>query len=297
MRKTCCLPVFNILNFSDYNNCMKLESNFYVRKFKDHLKDNSFLEKPHGHDFYLILIITKGSGKHIIDSKEYLIEPGVMFIIAPGQVHQWKLSEDTDGYVLFFTKKYFLIDFNKYKMTDLPFFKSSFSSPYVKLNNMEQQNIMSYYSKLCREYRNTQFKYAEMIRALLNAMFIELHRIYTKKSIQSISYNYELLILNKFEALIDENFDCNKPLSFYTNQLNLSAKQLSYLCKKVINKTPSEMILERKILEAQRLLIHSDMSVTSISATLNYTDNSYFSKIFKKTCSLTPEQYRLSFVS
>ena len=50
--------LFTISNFKDYNNCVvDFESNFYVRRFKDHLKENCFLEKPHGHDFYLILII------------------------------------------------------------------------------------------------------------------------------------------------------------------------------------------------------------------------------------------------
>lgn len=295
MKNVCCLPVLNISNFSDYNNCMEFDSNFYIREFNGHLRDNLFLEKPHGHDFYLMLIITKGSGSHIIDHQEYNIEPGAMFIITPGQVHQWDLSPDTDGFVLFFTKKYFLLDFNKNKMIELPFFKSSFSSPYVKLTEKDQKKVKWYFVRISEEYHQHKLKYDEMIRVLLNAMFIELHRVYDLQSIESIAHNYELLQLSKFEAIIDEYYDENKPLSFYTNELRLSAKQLSYLCKKMLNKTPSEMILERKILEAQRLLIHSDMSVTSISATLNYTDNSYFTKIFKKICDKTPEQYRTSF--
>ena len=59
------LPVFNINNFEDYNHCMQFDSNFYVRTFKDHLRVNQFIDKPHGHDFYLILLVTQGTVEHI----------------------------------------------------------------------------------------------------------------------------------------------------------------------------------------------------------------------------------------
>ena len=71
------LPVFKISNFKDYNNCtLEFEANFYIRKFKDHLCENCFLEKPHAHDFYLILVITAGTGKHYIDTHEYDVHTG-----------------------------------------------------------------------------------------------------------------------------------------------------------------------------------------------------------------------------
>jgi len=88
------LPVFNIINFDDYNDCMRFEDNFYVRKFSEHIKENQFIEKPHGHNFFLMLIITEGSGKHIIDFTEYEVSAGSIFILSPGQIHQWILSQD-----------------------------------------------------------------------------------------------------------------------------------------------------------------------------------------------------------
>jgi len=49
MKCTHNLPVFNISNFYDYNKCMEFDKNFYVRTFKDHIQENGFIEKPHGH--------------------------------------------------------------------------------------------------------------------------------------------------------------------------------------------------------------------------------------------------------
>lgn len=296
MKNTCNLPVFNISNFKDYNNCVvNFESNFYIRKFKDHLKENCFIEKPHGHDFYLILIVTKGSGLHYIDSKKYDVAPGAMFILSPGQIHKWELSDDTDGFVLFFTKKYFLIDFDSERLTKLPFLQSTFSQPYILLDKEQQTKMVSIYKKIHEEYRSQYLNYHELIRIYLNEMFIKLARFYSAKHSLKSVYNHELIQLNRFENLIDLYYKEHQPLSFYAEKLNISLKQLSYLCKKVVDKKPSEMLTTRLILEAKRLIIHSDLSICLISETLNFSDNSYFARTFKKACNQTPDQYRNSY--
>lgn len=272
MKNTFNVPVFNITNFQDYNNCMEFDSNFYIRPFNDHINVNLFIEKPHGHDFYLLLLITKGSGKHSIDYKEYNVEPGSMFIVSPGQVHCWDLADDTDGYVLFFKKEYFLIDFNHDKLIKLPFFKSTSSVPCLKLNKQEQRTLTTMFGNINNEYKNHLFNYHEMIRLYLNVLFLELSRIYNRKYDESIIYSYELMQLNRFERLVNTSFKDHKSLVFYAEEMSISLKQLSYLCKKVVNKTPSEILLERIILEAKRLVIHTDMSISSIANELNYND-------------------------
>lgn len=297
MKCTHNLPVFNISNFYDYNKCMEFDSNFYIRTFKDHIQENGFIEKPHGHDFYLLLIVTKGSGTHIIDSQEYKIEKGAMFILSPGQVHQWNLSPDTDGYVLFFTKKYFMQDYTRSQLTKLPFFKSSLSVPYLKLEKNEVEIITNIYKQIIIEYKSHLLDYDAMIRLNLNKIFILLSRTYYDNTIERKTFTYELIQLHRFETLIDSHFKEHKSVSFYANKMNLSLKQLSYLCKKVLDKTPSELLLERIILEAKRLIIHSDMPIAFISDSLNYNDNSYFTRIFKKSCNQTPNQFRNSFAS
>ena len=294
MSKVSNLPVFDISNFDDYNNCMKFETNFYVRRFCDHVKENTFIEKPHGHSFYLVLIITSGSGIHTIDFLEYDVFPGAMFIVSPGQIHQWNLSKDVDGYILFFTKEFFLHDFDTEKLTRFPFFNSTFSSPYFKLNALEQGDIVSKYQLILKEYKNRSLNYEEMIRIFLNAIFIELTRLYPKQKEHNPKFGYDLILLNKYEALVDKYFKLHRPLSCYSERMNISVRQLSYLCKKTVGKKPSEILTDRIILEAKRLIIHSDLSIASISEELNYNDSSYFIRLFKKITNLTPEQFRQS---
>lgn len=290
------LPVFNIANFEDYNHCMDFDRTFYVRPFKDHLKVNKFIEKAHSHDFYLVLLVTEGKGKHSIDFNEYDVEPGSVFVLSPGQVHTWDLSEDTDGFILFFTREYFLIDFNKNRLNSLPFFKSSFSIPYLKLDVTDQHTISTLFRKINDEYQKHEVNYHDMIRLHLNIMFINFSRLYSMVNDEQYEYRYELVQLNKFESLIDEHFKEHKTLTFYADEMNLSLKQVGHLCKKTMGKTPSEIINDRMILESKRLIIHSDLSISSISDTLNFSDNSYFTRTFKKSVGITPEQFRKDYV-
>ncbi len=294
MSKTNALPVFDISNFEDYNNCMKFETNFYIRKFSDHVSENTFIEKPHGHNFYLILLITEGSGTHTIDFLEYTVFPGAMFIVSPGQIHQWHVSKDVDGYILCFTKAFFLHDFDTEKLTRFPFFNSTFSSPYFKLNALEQEDLISKYQLILKEYKNRGLNYEEMIRIFLNAMFIELTRLYPKQNENAPKFGHDLILLNRYEALVDKYFKLHRPLSCYSEKMHITVRQLSYLCKKTVGKKPSEILIDRIMLEAKRLIIHSDLSIASISETLNYNDSSYFIRLFKKATQQTPEQFRQS---
>lgn len=292
MKLTKTVPVLNILNFDDYNGCMHYEDDFYIRKFSDHLIENSFVEKPHSHDFFKMLLITKGKGKHIIDFTEYQVEEGSMFILSPGQVHQWILSRNVEGYVLFFKKKFFLHDFNSSRLSRFPFFNSTFSSPFLKLNTLQTESILQKYSLMCTEYRKRKPDFQEVIRMYLNVMLLELSRYYPLQKRDKHILTHDIIQLNKFEALVDNYFKLHRPLSCYAKRMHITERQLSYLCKKTLNKKPSEIISERIILEAKRLITHSSLSISAISNELNFKDSSYFIRIFKKITKHTPEQFR-----
>ena len=90
-------PVYNISQFKDEDS----NKHLYCNRFDKHLQTHPFIEKPHRHDFHLVVIFTKGHGTHVIDFNTFEIKPGSVFVLQPGQMHHWILSKDIDGYILF----------------------------------------------------------------------------------------------------------------------------------------------------------------------------------------------------
>jgi AraC family transcriptional activator of pobA len=99
-------------------------ADFYIETFSDHVVAHPFIDKPHKHDFYLILYVRKGSGTHTIDFTTYPVQADTIFLMTPGQVHSWTLSPLTDGYVVFFTRSFYQMQHTESNIIYFPFYHS-----------------------------------------------------------------------------------------------------------------------------------------------------------------------------
>ena len=81
-------------------------------------------------------------------------------------------------------------------------------------------------------------------------------------------------------------------VSFYANLMNLSEKTLYNTCKTISEKSAQELIQQRILLEAKRLLVYSNFSVKEIATQLGFHDYSYFTRFFSKNVGLSPIQFR-----
>ncbi|WP_291060157.1 MULTISPECIES: helix-turn-helix domain-containing protein [unclassified Empedobacter] len=79
--------------------------------------------------------------------------------------------------------------------------------------------------------------------------------------------------------------------------LYITPNHLNALCKDVLATSAGELIRSRIVLEAKRLLVNKEISVTEIAYLLNFQDASYFVKFFKKYTEFTPEQFRKQYYS
>jgi AraC family transcriptional activator of pobA len=102
-----------------------------------------------------------------------------------------------------------------------------------------------------------------------------------KNTLENIKNQTYLIKLRQFEDLIEENFRSDKFVKNYAFKLNITEKHLNRVAKSCIGKTSTQLIRERIILEAKRMLIYSKLNVTQIGEELGYIDNSYFVRFFK----------------
>ncbi|MEJ7682130.1 MAG: helix-turn-helix domain-containing protein [Segetibacter sp.] len=104
--------------------------------------------------------------------------------------------------------------------------------------------------------------------------------------------NYNSLLLRNFQKLIDRHYKEKKLTKDYAAMLYVTPNHLNALSKDVMGRSAGELIRDRLLLEAKRLLVNAEMTVSEIAFELDFEDNSYFSKFFKKYVGLTPEIFR-----
>jgi AraC-like DNA-binding protein len=276
------LPIYKINEFEVLNN----ESDFYANFLNLHVKNHHFTNLPHKHDFFLTILFTKGHGKHEVDFKTYEVSRGSIFVLKPGQMHFWELSEDVDGFVFFHSRMFFDSGFNALGIKDFHFFNSFQTSPFYKLSENRLQKITCYMGELVEEYQKSELLKSIKIQSLISLVYTEICR--EKGTFENITNKNYLEKLQLFEDLIELNFKEIKLIRQYASKLNMSEKHLNRITKSCLGKTSTQLIIERNILEAKRMLIYSKLNVSEIGATLGYYDTSYFVRFFKKNTGFTP---------
>lgn len=280
------LPVYNISQFQEEETSKHL----YCNRFKEHLRTHPFIEKPHRHDFHLLVIFTKGTGTHVVDFNTFDIAAGSVFALQPGQMHHWNLSEDIDGYILFHSKDFYNVHFRHKQINDYPFYFSTYNTPELCLNKQQTANVSSFFEMILTEYSSRSLFKEHAILNILDLIYIELSRHYiTPTHLQIKRYH---TILQNFEVILEQFYKHEKKPSFYASKLNITLKHLNRICKETLQKTATTVITDRIILEAKRLLLTPELSINEIANLLGFEDYSYFSRLFKQKTELTPSAFR-----
>lgn len=278
------VPVVRIGDFSHFGN----ESGFYAERLSEHIRRHHITTHPHKHDFYLVVLFTKGRGTHEIDFNSYPVAPGSLFLLNPGQTHIWHVSKDTEGYIFFHTREFYDSAFSRRQLHDYPFFSSVHHSPLLG-SKINKQKLISFFSGLLEEYKAQRPDKDEKLPALVHLLYLELARLY-QDSGTSTNENYRIRF-REFENLLDSNFKKLKLPREYSEKMNITERHLNRITRFCVNKSPSALILERVILEARRILTHNNPSIASVADHLGYSDQSYFSRLFKKQTGQSPKGF------
>nr|WP_068892437.1 helix-turn-helix domain-containing protein [Pedobacter panaciterrae] len=239
----------------------------------------------HKHDFYMLLIIDRGSGTHIIDFKEHNVNDKMVFFLAPGQAHQWELSENTSGYQLMFSQKFMLSGNLR-----LPFFNLS-ASPVLHLKKNQYQDLVQELEQILKELATSAQFHTELLQTRLQTVLILLKRWYSDCfDLQDSTTDHRLI--NNFLALLDQHYNVRSEVSFYADELHVTPNYLNQICRKKSGITAGDHIRERILLEAKRMLTLTNLDIKEIAYALGFNDTSYFSRFFRKNAGVSPQQFR-----
>ena len=261
---------------------------FDLFKFEYFTRDIEHLKMPHRHNFYTFILMTDGSGSHDIDFTTYTLQPKRLFLIAPGQVHAWNEVNQVKGFVLLFTDNFVALSKGRKMLSSWPLFRAG-QLCYVDLSQNETQKWIEIFQSIELEMKIVDDFTQDSIFYSIGNLLVRASRQYEVANVIHSS-NHDLLF--QFQELIEKNFIVLKTPKEYASLLNLTPNYLNSFCKKRSGKSAGELIRQRIILEAKRLLAHTQLPVAQVAYQLNFTDNSYFGRYFKKYTGLTPEAFR-----
>lgn len=265
-----------------------------VHELKDLLTEEEFIpSKPHRHTYYQILFVEKGSGIHKVDFNETEINAPVIYFLSPGQVHDLVFErKETEGYMINFDGEFFDKFLTKSNGLDgLPFFgyRKSINSFHIETEKVQElKNILKKINSL---FEAKSKMHVEFIRIYLLELFYTVMSG-TEENTENINITNQKSIIYRFEKLVEQNYTTEHYPKFYADKLAITANYLNFICKNFSGKKAGEIIRDRVILEAKRLLVNSEFSISQIAFQLGFDDNSYFTKFFKTFSGNSPSEFR-----
>lgn len=287
------MKIIPVLNIQQFEQDVPI-SDVYSNDIESHLERNkSLFHKPHSHDFFLCVMFSKGHGIHEIDFNKFEINDGSVFFLKPGQTHFWEFDGVCEGFIFFHTKDFYELHFSKSKLEQFPFYYSSENIPMLNLPGEVINAFESNFKILNDEYNKDLIYKKQKLASIINTIYIDLSRQYgyLEPITKLFSHRY-IQTLRGLEDAIERFYKSQKSANFYANELNVSTKHLNRIVKSLRGKTTTDLITERIILEAKRLIVHSKNSLSNISELLGYVDYAYFSKVFKQKTDRTPMEFK-----
>jgi AraC-like DNA-binding protein len=246
--------------------------------------------RPHRHSFHEIIWVVDGAGTHVADFEEHAIRPHTVFLISPGQVHVARVDRPLSGYLLIFTADFLaLTGLASDALAGLPFFRPGVANPVLALADEEAGRLRAVAEDLLAELAAPAAWRRDMLRSLLLVLLLGLGRVARRQEEQVAPPESSV---SRFQALVDDQFRRLHRVAEYARLLALTPGHLNDLTKAATGQTASALIDARLVLEAKRLLAHSDAPVAEIAAHLAFPDASYFGRYFRRHVGQSPGAFR-----
>ncbi len=257
--------------------------------------DGEHFDHIQRNNYYSLIWIIEGSGKVKVDFAEYDFGKDNLFAFSPYQPFMFSTS-NIKGIALHFHPDFFCIHKHQAEVAcNGVLFNNIYQPPFTFIDESSKSVLMLLLEQMKSEMKNTALAQYEILVSYLKILLITTSRLKSEQqpeSLRLVSEIREPFILQSLKEAIEKDFRKKHSASEYAESLNISAKALAKITKNYFNKTLTELISERIIIEAKRELYLSNKTIKEIAYELGYEDEHYFSRFFKTNADVSPQLYR-----
>lgn len=251
------------------------------------------LTSPHRTGFYHILWFQEGSPKHMVDFNPIEIRPNSILFLPKDTVQRFDKNGNFDGKAILFTESFFCrteLDSKYLRSTIL--FNNLFSVSQVQLSK-STNTIRDLFQQIETELANEidQFQ-SDILKNLLHNLLLISERESKQSGFKEIRKGPDFDYILLFKDILENQYKTQKQVSSFALKLGITEKRLNLATSRVFGKTPKQIIDERIMLEAKRLLAHTNESIKEIGFVLGFEEPTNFIKYFRKHQKATPVEFR-----
>ena len=240
-------------------------------------------DDPHRHNYYTIIWPFTGSGRHIIDFREYPISPDHVFFVSPEQVHQVIVEGHPTGVVIQFTCSFL----EKYSIredfiSNLRLFQNSDETPPLALNDQMRHQLKLFADNMLHAYHTPGDMKFDTIGAWLKLFLIECNtHCSLNPDPNPQSAEVGRTIVKNFKESVEKHFHQWHQVKEYADALHVTPNYLNEVIKSNIGLSAKDFIQNRLILEARRMSLFTQQSNKEIGYSLGFEDPAHFSRFYK----------------
>ena len=263
----------------------------HIESIRSRSIHHSWNFKPHQHhNLHQFFYISNGGGTVIIDKIEYELNDNQIISIPPLTIHGFRFSPNTEGWVLTLPQQSLQNIISEVAYLIKPISQTLI---YNCTNEQMQDEFLYIFNSISQVHNKTQPIRNFKLQCYTNLLISKVADVYPfveklNKNIPDQKHNF----VQEFQNKINENYKQRLSVSQYAKSLNITATHLNRVCKSVLNLSPLNLIDERSILEAKRLLSYTAMSIAEISYELGFCDSAHFSKFFFNKTQQKPSLFR-----
>jgi AraC-like DNA-binding protein len=241
--------------------------------------------------FVKIVFLRRG-GKAVIDFKEYKLQQDALFFIIAGQYYRF--DDSCRGTMLYYNRDFYCVEIHDKEVAcDGILFHNVYEIPVIFLTEDISVEMEGLIGAIKNELDMEDSSMEEVLRIFLKLIIIRATRIWKKDhQVVSVEARQEVEFSRNFSQLVEWHYTRYHTVAEYADLLNITPKALNKRVTRYSKTTPNDIIKNRIILEAKRLLVHTRLSVKEIGYKLGYDDTSYFIRLFSKQASTPPQSFR-----
>lgn len=263
----------------------------HCEMIRDRSGPNDWHIPPHRHaDLMHMLYVRRRRGEMMLEGKGFPIEPPCILLVPAMSIHGFDFDPDIDGYSITVAKP--LINYLSEHLGSQGqvLFKGG---AFTLANQSEAATIETLVAQLHAEYCQIAEGREPMLYAMMQVISVlvarRVERAHSRlQSRQEKGYTH----LVRYQRLIERHYRDQPSITWMASRLGITATHLNTHCQRLAGSSAKQLLHERVMLEAKRLLTYTHITINEIAYQLGFSEPAYFTRFFKRNMGFSPKAFR-----